>query len=443
MGRPARDGQRMASAWALSLAGHMGFVGAGALLFARSVASDPILVAQARLPFVGDTIEIELPVVAEGSVTADSADLLRMLPERGGGEGMARPDTGAMGRGGTDTSPQAALNLADQDDGLQRSADVQSRFDRSQLQRLNTSRRRASRENYRASREPMQLTFVASGHRGLRPERRPPADHDPSAGALASGSPLRPGAATLGAPERPKGMDEQARIAGGVAVGASHSQPGLGVRDGATGQDARSSAAVPEARPMVAQGTPSIPAIVEGRPQDTRESEQEVATTSPSIVHASTAGGSPGPGLGGAAGPGPTGSGAAAGAGSTASTLGTGGGPGLDNDPRDRRRTQYLRQVMAKIGRFYTKDAFPRWARAQGLQGTAVVSFVIRADGSVAAANITRPSGFAEFDQNCRLAVLRGAPFEPLPAELGSSYRLSIPFEASNPAVLPRSGRTP
>jgi TonB family protein len=96
-----------------------------------------------------------------------------------------------------------------------------------------------------------------------------------------------------------------------------------------------------------------------------------------------------------------------------------------------------MRQVIAKLNPLWA-DAFPKWAAAEGLQGTVIVTFVIRADGTVGSASVTRPSGIPEFDENCRRAVLRGSPYPPVPPELGESFRWSMPFEARNPAVLPK-----
>ena len=70
-----------------------------------------------------------------------------------------------------------------------------------------------------------------------------------------------------------------------------------------------------------------------------------------------------------------------------------------------------------------------------------IVNFVISGDGSVSAASIGRPSGIPEFDENCRRAVLRAAPFAPLPPELGQSFRWAESFEAKNPIVLPKSAK--
>ena len=123
-----------------------------------------------------------------------------------------------------------------------------------------------------------------------------------------------------------------------------------------------------------------------------------------SLVHASAAGGAAGKGPGGQDGPGATGSGGVTGAGSRASALGTGAGPGVDQDPRDRRRMLYLRQVVAKITNRCI-DAVPKSAIADGRQGTVFVSFTIQSDGSVAGVRVARPSGIPELDESCRAAV--------------------------------------
>ncbi|WP_437594009.1 TonB family protein [Sorangium sp. So ce1000] len=454
----SRDGRRIASAWALSVAAHAGLVGAGALAVAGSLSAREVALARTVGPpaAMSAPIEIELPVVSDGTLddAVATAPELAVRLSRGGGEEAARPDTGTRGRGGTDAAELPALNLADRDEAAFLSPEVRSRLDRSQIQRIRSSSHRASREDWRASREPMELTFLAGGRVGGRPERRASAERDPSIGARDSGAPQRRGS-VLGAAAQPAGIERAAdasvardaaltlganpRAAGGAVEGGERASAGLGVRDGRSGEDHRESAAVPLARPMVAVGTPSVPADAAGHPNDTVDSEQEVATAIQSLVHASSAGGTRGLGPGGQAGPDATGSGGVAGRGARSSALGSGRGRLLDNDPLDRRRSHYMRQVMAKLHPLWA-DAFPKWAAGEGLQGTVIVTFVIRADGTVGSASVTRPSGIPEFDENCRRAVLRGSPYPPVPPELGESFRWSMPFEARNPAVLPKYG---
>jgi len=444
MPRAIREEGRVASAWLLSIVGHLVAFGLTGLVLAGSLGPKTALpVAPAPRPPADDTVEIELPRVLDGSAVsaATAATTLPALPlARGGGEGRPRPDMDHQGRGGTDTADDAALNLADRDEEMVLSPELRSRFDRSQIQRIRSARRRASREDWRASREPMELTFLASGRSVTdRPERRTPSDRDPSVGAGDSGAVRRQGGG-LGAGELPVGVGATRREAGGPIAGADRASPGLGVRDGVTGEDHRASAKLAFARPDVQEGTPSIPASTQGKPSDTVDSEQEVALAMQSIVHASNAGGAAGPGHGGQNGAGPSGSGGVAGQGSTSRALGNGVGAGFESNPQDRRRTEYMRRVSARLSAA-TANAFPRWAAAEGRQGIAIVSFTILANGSLASVSVTRPSGIPELDENCRAAVLRVAPLEPLPQEMGQSFRWAFPFDFRNPAVLPKSAK--
>jgi TonB family protein len=351
---------------------------------------------------------------------------------------MPRPDQGRRGHGGTAEVRDPAMNLADRDDELLLSPEERSRLERNQIQRVRSALYRASHEDWRASREPMELTFLATGRSpdSTRPERRAPADRDPSQGARESGAPRHAGGA-LGAGQLPPGIGHSASLPGGASEGVARASAGLGVRDGAPGRDNRDSARVALARPLVQVGAPSVPAAVRGKPADTQDAEQEVAANQ-SLIHAGTAGGAAGPGIGGEPGPGAPGSGGQSGPGSVSRALGTGQGNGIDIDPRDRRRSEYMRQAAARIYPLWA-NAFPKWAVAEGLQGTAIITFTILADGNVASAVISRPSGVPEFDENCRRAVLRAAPFAPLPPELGQSLRWAESFVAKNPVVVPKA----
>lgn len=437
-----REGGRVASAWAFSVVGHLVVLGLGGILVANSLRAKPSSTAPPPLAAPAEeVVPVELPEVVDGSLAAPSPspDLPRLSVPRGGGEATPRLDTGRRGRGGDGASPTSAINLADRDDGLLMSPEIQSRFDRAQVQRLRSASHRASREDLRASREPMELTFLAEGRSGHRHERRAAGDRDPSLGADASGAPSRIGGA-IGAAAVPPGVGEASRATGGPVAGALQASSGVGVRDGFAGRDHRATASVDHGRPRVAEGTPSVPADAQGRPSDNVDSEQEVASLVQSIVHASTAGGAQGAGASGVAGGGAPGAGGVTGPGSIARALGTGQGSGLDNDPRDPRRTDYMRRILAKIYP-YTADAMPKWALYEGAQGITIVSFTIQSDGAVTGVTVTRPSGLPELDENCRRAVLRSAPFPPLPSELGTSFRWAMPFDFRNPAVRPRTAR--
>ncbi len=444
MPRPIRDEGRVASAWMLSVVGHVVAFGLTGLMLAGSLGKPAVRPIPPPTPSRGDdTVEIDLPRVVDGSLLAATTPAKRLpaLPlARGGGEGQPRPDMDRRGRGGTDTADDSALNLADRDEDMVLSPELRSRFDRSQIQRIRSARHRASLEDWRASREPMELTFVASGSSVTdRPERPTPSERDPSAGAGDSGAPRQHGGA-LGAADAPAGVGDTRREVGGPIEGGDRASSGVGVRDGATGEDHRASAKVAFARPEVQEGTPSIPAAVQGRASDTMDAEQEVALAMQSIVHASNAGGAAGPGRGGQNGAGPTGSGGVAGQGSTSRAIGNGAGAGFDSNPQDHRRTDYIRRVTRKLYAA-TAHAFPVWAAAEGMQGLSIVTFTILANGGVASVSVTRPSGIPELDENCRQAVLRAGPLDPLPPEMGQSYRWAFRFDFGNPAVLPKSAK--
>jgi protein TonB len=379
-------------------------------------------------------LEVDLPIFGAETVDGKVVELPPIVIPRGGGEEVPRPDIDGAGRGGSDASPTAE-NLADRQDDRALSTAIPTRFDRSQVQRINSSHERASREDWRASRTPMELTFLASGREASRKERREYAVHDPSSGGRFSGQAAHAGGA-LGTLPTPIGATETPRPEGGTVEGADDATVGVGVRDGAAGSDARERAAVPLARPWVTPSTPSIPAEEKARPQDRMDSEQEVAPAPQSIVHASTAGGTPGVGTGGQTGPATTpGSGGQTGSGSNARPNGDGRGPDLDQIARDARRNDYLRRVVGRIRPFFTPALVPKWVKAEGRGGLAIISFVIQRDGSVTAVRVSRSSSIAEYDENCRRVILKAGPFEPLPAELGSQLPWSMPFDSLTPTV--------
>jgi TonB family protein len=223
---------------------------------------------------------------------------------------------------------------------------------------------------------------------------------------------------------------------GGAQSGSIDGEPGQGVHAARAGRDHRASAPVGSARPDVTRGPVAIPANERDRPRDDVESEQEVATTVRSLVHASTAGGQPGDGRGGTAGEGESGAGGAAGGGSRARPMGVGEGEIFDYWTSDPRLMGYFRQIHARIDPLWA-NAFPKSALLELKQGTVILLFTVFADGHVAVSwPPLRPSGVDEFDRNCADAIRRAAPFPPIPRELGvSQLQIRAPFTASNPIV--------
>ncbi len=381
------------------------------------------------------TIDIELPLFygesdQPGRAPSPPTALLSTLPA---GAVVPRPDTGRPGQGGSDRAPEAAVNLADHDHGIRLARNLVSHIDRDQIPRILSSARRESLENQRLTSRPMELTFLASGS-GTRQERRPPADRPPSAGTRASVSPSEEGADRLGRAPQPSGSDTSAIPAGGSSLGRDRSSPGVGVPDGSPGSDHRTSADVAFARPDVQIGVPSIPAPLSGSAKDNVDAAQQVAAVRQSLMDASTAGGRLGTGEGGQDGPGRPAFGGVDGPGSRSSPLGY--GPGSNGwNGTDPMLSLYRRSVVAKIWPYWG-DAFPRWARAEMRQGRVIIAVTILPDGSLRTAQVVRPSGIDEFDENCLRAVRKAAPFEPFPKKFPSStLRWELSFDASNPVV--------
>jgi TonB family protein len=388
-------------------------------------------------PFVPAEVFLEIEVLpsppsAPGGRVLAAKERERVVIPRGGGDGVARADTGTPGKGGDREASEQAVNLADEILPFTRDTSVLSRLDRAQVPRIAVGTKRRSRDDWRASRHPTELTLLSTGAASTPRDRRP-VDGYAAHGGTATGAP-----STLGGPlgAQAEGEGITPRKEGADRPGSDRASSGLGSRDPSDRGSLRGDAAPRgDARPLVAVGTPSVPASESGKPSDTGYSEQEVSARMQAILHASTLGGARGKGAGGVPGAGAPASGGGAGTGSRSTALGTGAGQGVD--PVTTARTMYLRTVLSKVHPHW-QNAFPRWAVAKGLGGEVHVAFTISADGSVAGApTVVRQSGITEFDEGCRVAVTKAGNFGPLPAVLGSSLRLTIPFVAKNPTVLP------
>jgi TonB family protein len=414
---------------------HLALVAVGAFALSMGLTRDRVESPVEEDPEIAvELTPLRLPSLHLGPPLGESSPeepLPADAVEPGGGEGLARPDMERAGRGGSRRADSAALNLADRNDGLTLSREVTSRIDRDQIQRLATSRDRTSYEDRRSTTHPMDLVFLATGD-GHLAERRPRAVVDPNRGALRA-EPAAVRGSAVGAP-REEG-ELETHVAGGALPGGARAAPGVGILGGTPGRDHRTSAAIARGRPRVPEAAPSIPADRVGSPKDTVDSEQEVAATVQSLVHASTAGGVLGGGPGGQEAPGAAGSEGMAGPGARAAPFGGGSGPFTGLSDTDPRISAYRRSVLAKIYPLW-ENAFPKSASLEGKQGRAIIALVIYRDGHVDGVRVARASGVPEFDDNVRLAVLRAAPFGPFPPNIPTpSMNWKITFDMNNPVV--------
>jgi TonB family protein len=424
---------------ALSVVAHVALLGGAGFVAFRSLAAREAREREVvNVAPPADVITIELPTVAEGTLLADKEDVPEgTKPTAYGGATIARVDTGTQGAGG-DTMGARATNLAAYAEDLSLNPDLLSHLERDQVQRLRTARLRTTHEDRRATTNPMELTFLASG-KGEHQERRPDSPTNPSRGTLSSALP----AAVLGGHPGSNADDaerEAGSSAGATQRGQLFAAPGVGARDGEPGADHRNAARIAYGRPAVTQGPVTIPAAFNGRPNDTVDSDQEVASTVRNLVHASVAGGLVGDGRGGssAAATDP-GAGSASGRGSTARALGDGQGDLFDFYTSDPMLLPYFRKLKSKIDPLWV-NAFPKSAMLELKQGTVILEFTVSSDGHVKVTwPPTRPSGIDEFDRNCADAIRRAGPFEPIPQALKdrgyTQLRIRAPFEARNPIV--------
>lgn len=344
-----------------------------------------------------------------------------------------RPDTRVKGRGGTREASQRALHLSDSVDGLTLDTDPTLLTPSSQLSRIDTGDRRASREDRRTTPNPMELTFLAVGP-GTRLARLPVAPRDPSVGGVGA----VPAIAGFERGAEPPTEDGQQPPVLGAAVAGAIKVAARGVDHGSKDPDFRRSAAIAVAHPAVRQGRASIETTLHGRPADTTDSSEEVASLVQSLITASTAGGPLGQGPGGARGPSDPGSDGVTGIGTKSRVSGEGGVDGAAT-----LGIQSYAQALTRKVYPYWEDAMPMWALAEGRGGVAVIGVTISSDGAVHDLRIVRPSGIPEFDMKVSRALEQASPYGPLPrAVRRTGLTLHIAFDAMNPAV-GRSGPGP
>lgn len=89
--------------------------------------------------------------------------------------------------------------------------------------------------------------------------------------------------------------------------------------------------------------------------------------------------------------------------------------------------SNYLGKVISRLHR---QKRYPKSARRKKIQGTAVVAFIINANGSIGNLRIRRSAGHAMLDQAVLSMVRRAAPFPPIPAKSGKKRMpISVPVK--------------
>ncbi len=304
----------------------------------------------------------------------------------------------------------------------------------SQVQRIRVARHRTSYEDRRATPNPDDQPFLASGS-GPHPERRRLSPRDAADGArVAPTAALRGGQvdrASFSSDDRRTALSPAAEHAG-----AASDSPGRGILGG---RGARSSdaARVAFGRPAVDRGPAATLAQTPGRPSDNVDAELLAGQLVQSVVDASQRSArTAGEGRGGVGGGGAPGSGGGRTEGGRASPFGPGSGRFAALDTSD---TRYRRWYLDQRRRIEERLVFPRERSLARDQGTCVYRLRIRRDGSLASApQRIRSTGFSDMDQSARRAIVGAAPFPALPSDLAPELdvlRLDMTIEFSNPMV--------
>ncbi|MFK7988716.1 MAG: TonB family protein [Sandaracinaceae bacterium] len=436
-----RSGRSLLLGSAVSVAAHLLF----AVVLFQLPSADQVLRAAARAYEV-PLESVGHPLGQAGAPARGDAPSDRERVEAGGAESAQNIDARHRGEGGDSQGAQDAILMVDTSSGIVLFDSPLNNLAARQAQRIRTARSRATQEDRRATPNPDDQAFLASG-RGIHQERRPVSASDATQGArqapvasVEGALPSLQAAGAVGARPQPDGtmpVQPQRSEASQSSAGTRAPSPGTGILAGQGARHGRA-ANVAHGRPPVDLGPAATPAESrEIRIRDNRDAELLAASLTASWVQSSTRSAPrSGEGRGGVGGGGTPGVGGGRQEGGRASTHGPGDGRFAALDTSDAR---YRRWFLQNRRRVFEALRFPR-ARALAMdQGTAIFTVVVRRDGTLASSpRLVRSSGFDDLDAAARQAVDQATPFTPLPADLAphlSRISIRLPIELSNPMM--------
>ncbi|MCB9662358.1 MAG: energy transducer TonB [Sandaracinaceae bacterium] len=384
-------------------------------------------------------------VGAEGDADARSSGRVRSheIPvELGGPASAQNVDRPTPGGGGDGRSSEDAMLLAMNVDDVRLQDAPWNAVGVSQVQRIDTASSRASWDNRRATPNPHDQPFLATGA-GQHRERRPPSILEPNRGAPVAPARTREGsvdapassATMLGArtPHAAFATSESSRPS---SAGAEQASPGSGIAQGTGVRESRA-APVATGRPPVDEGPAATLAQERDRPRDDTSAELLATQLVQTWVDASPRSGPrDAPGRGGAGGGGAPGSGHGAQEGGQALAHSPGAGGRGALDTRDGRYQSWL---LSQRRRVYGAMVFPRERRLAMDQGVVVYAFMVDRTGQlVGTPRLARSSGFADFDAAALRAIRATLPTAPPPSALmegRSEIPVRLHLDFSNPMV--------
>ena len=367
------------------------------------------------------------------------------------------------GQGGDATGALVSIRLLTHDDPVLLFDSPLNNLAASQLQRIRTARDRATLERRRATPNPHDQPFLASGD-GPHRERRRTALTDAAPGArVAPAASVRgaaPALARSGASASGASSATDTRAAGetraasastddstpGSAAslgsasdpGSETASPGRGILEG-SGRRSDDRARVAFGRPAVDRGRAATQAERQDpRVRDDTDAEGLAASMMRrSFVNASgRESRTQGAGRGGVREGGAPGSGGGRREGGRASAYGPGDGRFAALDTSDSR---YRMWVLESRRRVHDALHYPR-ARALAMdQGTSIYMIYVNRDGTLhGRARLVRTSGHPDLDQAALAAIEAATPFSAVPPDLRPDLTripIRLPIEFSNPMV--------
>lgn len=362
----------------------------------------------------------------------------------GGARSAQNVDSFDLGQGGDETGRRAVVLLMPRADSVTLQDNPFNSANTAQMQRIRTAGDRATREDRRATPNPHDQPFLASGA-GIHRERRPVSALDAETGARRAPQPSSLGTdrtrvASQVVDPRSRARTDSGRV--GEAPdpsreGAATESPGIGIQNG-MGERRSTAANVAHGRPRVDEGPAATSSNWrDARVRDSQDTELLAAHLVQSAVDASERSGPRvGSGRGGVGGGGDPGSGGGVRSGGRAQPFGPGPGAFSALDTNDRRYIRWYTQLTRRV---YDRLDFPHERMLEMDQGWSVYRIVVRSDGSLASRpRLTRSSGFGDLDQAARRAIEQAAPFAPLPSALSDgidTHAVSMRVEHSNPMV--------
>lgn len=109
-------------------------------------------------------------------------------------------------------------------------------------------------------------------------------------------------------------------------------------------------------------------------------------------------------------------------------------GPVVNESSQDRRYQRYVQEIIRRVN---STREFPKSLALRLEQGETIVYFVLRTDGKISdGVRVVKSSGFDEFDSAATRAVLRAAPFPPMPDPASARpLPISVRVAFENPVV--------